>query len=348
MIKEIKYGALSGKSRAMFGRLLRRDDYMALMKKKNVEEAVSYLKHNTHYKTALSGAGEPEIRRAHLENMLKGDLINDYRKLLKFTHGEVKKLINLLYVRIEVENLKLIFRSFEAGRRDEAIIGDSLRYLSEHNGLDFTKLAMAKNPDEFLQGLKGTDYYNVLRPFVSGNGEGRLFGMGMAMDQYYMTGLQNYCRKIRSGKNLSLMKEFTGFESDAFNIFLIYRSKAYYDIGPEVIRSYTLPSVFNLKKNVMDQLIEAADLNEFFSILDKTPYGFLFQDDGKLFEHQYSEFAYKLHRKRFRSHPFSVACVVSYLRMRETELANVISIIEGIRYGLPPERIQKYVTGMDS
>ena len=41
MLKEIKYGALSGKSRAMFGKLLNRYDYNALIQKKRVSEVLA-------------------------------------------------------------------------------------------------------------------------------------------------------------------------------------------------------------------------------------------------------------------------------------------------------------------
>ena len=80
----------------------------------------------------------------------------------------------------------------------------------------------------------------------------------------------------------------------------------------------------------------------------KTPYGFLFEgQDQRLLEHKYLDYIFKLYRKYFRMQPFSVACIISYLRLKELELSNLISIIEGIWYGLSEGEIRKYVIGMN-
>ena len=105
MLGTMKYGALSGKTRAMFGRLLRKENYEELVQKKSVNEVVSYLKNNTHYHHILSDVDENNIHRGQLENLLKRDLVGDYEKLLRFTHGDLNKFIDLLYVKIEIESL---------------------------------------------------------------------------------------------------------------------------------------------------------------------------------------------------------------------------------------------------
>ncbi len=348
MFGTMKYGALSGKTRAMFGRLLRKENYEELVQKKSVSEVVSYLKNNTHYRIILSDVDENNIHRGQLENLLKRDLVKDYEKLLRFTHGDLKKFIDLLYVKIEIESLKLIFRVFEAGHAESSLLEGSLLFLSKCDKLDIPKLALSRNLEEFLLGLKGTDYYDVLRPFASENNEKRLFSMEMALDLYYLRTEQTAFKKILSPKDAAIALEFAGFESDIFNIFWVYRSKTFYKADPEVIQSYILPLIYKLKRGTLDELIRAKNLEEFAEILGKTPYRFLFQGDSQQrFEHRYGEFIYKLHKRWFRRNPFSIACVLSYLRMKETELANIFSIIEGIRYRLSEENIKEYIIGIE-
>ncbi|NLL66423.1 MAG: V-type ATPase subunit, partial [Clostridiaceae bacterium] len=115
MLKEIKYGALSGKSRAMFGKLLNKHDYKALMQKKNISEVVAYLKCDTHYGAILDEIDENNIHRVSLENTLKKDIISDYAKFFKFASVQLKEFINVYYIKVEIESLKLILRAFEAG-----------------------------------------------------------------------------------------------------------------------------------------------------------------------------------------------------------------------------------------
>ena len=349
MFDTMKYGALSGKTRAMYGRLLHKDDYQELIQKRNVSEAVSFLKNSTHYRSVLSDVDENQVHRGHLENLLKWDLINDYAKLLKFTHGGMKDFVNLLYLKIEIESLKLIFRLFEAGNQNQPFIEESLLFLSKYDNLNIPKLALSRSLEEFLSGLKDTMYYDVLKPFASEDNEKRLFSMEMALDIYYLRTEQETFSKILSPKDAKIAMEFTGIESDVFNILWIFRSKAYYKIDNEVIKSYTLPPIHKLKKNTLEELINAKNLDEFIDIVNNTYYQEIFKGDNKLFlEHNYADFIYKLHRKWFRNNPFTIACVLSYLRIKEIELANIFSIIEGIRYKLSEAEIKKYIIGIDS
>ncbi|MGI6124122.1 MAG: V0D/AC39 family V-type ATPase subunit, partial [Acetivibrionales bacterium] len=113
-------------------------------------------------------------------------------------------------------------------------------------------------------------------------------------------------------------------------------------------KSYSAHINNRLNKKVLERLLNASNVEEYIAVLKKTPYGFLFEgQDQLLFEHNYLEYIYKLHRMYFRRQPFSVACIISYLRLKELELSNIISIIEGIRYGLSEGMIRKFVTGMN-
>jgi V/A-type H+-transporting ATPase subunit C len=98
----------------------------------------------------------------------------------------------------------------------------------------------------------------------------------------------------------------------------------------------------------MNALVKARNFEEFVDILKETAYGFLFEGQNQIsFEHSYSEFIYRVYRKRFRSEAFTIASVIAYIRMKEMELSNIISIIEGIRYKLPEENIRRFVVGMN-
>ncbi len=348
MLKEMKYGALSGKSRAMFGKLLNQNDYNALIQKKSISEVVSYLKHNTHYSTILAEIEENNLHRVSLENALKKDIISDYSKFLKFSDGQLREFINIHYRKAEIESLKLILRAFEAGNVEFTTLEESLIFITRHDNLNIPKLSLSKNLEEFLSRLDGTGYYELLRPFISDNAETRLFNMEMTLDLYYMRSIKKAYEKLLDKADSSIVKELLGIEVDIFNIFWIYRGKNFYDISNEVIKSYSAHITNKLNKRTIDSLINATDFEEYLALLKKTPYGFLFEgQDQLLFEHNYSEYIYKLHRIYFRRQPFSVACIISYLRLKELELSNIISIIEGIRYGLSESKILKFVAGMN-
>ncbi len=348
MLREMRYGALSGKARAMYGKLLDKNEYIALMQKKNVSAVVSYLKSNTHYSAILADLDETNAHRVNLENLLKKDIINDYAKFFKFTSGKLKEFIDLYYSKTEIESLKLIFRAFEAGNVDYNLLEESLIFMSRHDKLNIPKLSLSKDLEEFLYRLQGTNYYELLRPFASDDKEIRLFKIEMTLDLYYFRSVQKMYQKLLDKSDQMVVKELLGVEADIYNIFWIYRSKTFYNMSNELIKSYSAHIANKLNKRTIEALIDAEGYADYVDILKKTPYGFLFEGQNQLFyEHNYIEYIYKLHKMNFRRQPFSIACIISYLRLREIEIANIISIIEGIRYNLSEKEIQKFVTGIN-
>lgn len=347
MIREMKYGALFGKASAMSGKLLRQNDYRALMQKKSVSEVVLYLKHNTQYGSILSDVDEKNIRRDNLENLLKRDLLKDYTKLIKFTRGQLKEFIKIRYIKKEIESLKLIIRAFEAGKAAYKDLEDSLVFMAKHDAINIPRLALSRNLEEFISGLKGTQYYKLLKPFISEDYENRLFNMEMVLDLFYLANTRKTYQKLLDKPDSKIVRELLGIEADIFNIFWIYRSKRFYNMEPEIIKSYAAHLVYKLKKRTIETLISTSDFEKYFDLVRKTPYGLLFEGDNqKLFEHNYLEYIYKHHKRQFRAQPFSIACILSYLRIKEIELNNIISIIEGVHYNLPEKKLQKFVVGL--
>lgn len=344
MLRAIKYGAISGKSRAMYGKLLKQDDYTTLIHKKSVSEVISYLKNDTHYQSALSDIDERTVHRVQLERILRCELNKDYDKLLKFSDRNLRSFINMLYSKIEIEDIKIIFRLFEAGHAQELNFENLSSTCATMNN---TKLALCKNLKDFLSCLKGTEYYGVLKPFISDSNKTRLFDVEMALDRFYLINLQKNYMKFFMEEDRNIVKEFIGLESDIFNIYMIYRYKSFYNMDDQVVKSYTLPLIYKLSKKTTEALVKGKDIEEFLSIIRGTCYGFLFDSKNVLsIDYNHSEIMYKTYKLRFRKYPFSIAGVISYLRIKEMELSNIITIIEGIRYQLSEADIRKYIVGI--
>jgi len=213
--------------------------------------------------------------------------------------------------------------------------------------LNIPKLALSRNLEELIAGLKGSSYYEVLRPFMITAPESRLFSLEMALDLYYFKMLQDATQRLH-GKDQEIARQVYGTEIDAFNIFWIYRAKQLYRKDKEWIYSYIVSSYYKISRKDIDRMVSANSTEEFLSAVKDTPYNDLFHgyEPGE-YEYHYWELMYRMHRKNFRRDNFSIACVISFLRLKEIELNNIISIIEGIRYKLSPEQIQRFVVGFD-
>lgn len=340
-----EYNALAGKARAMFGRLLTDRDYTGLMSQSSVAKVASYLSDNTNYGQDLSGLDLSNIHRGQLENILKKSLLNDFRKLFFFSRGSIKSFLKLLYLKYEVECLKRIFRILETSKGtvpDEA----SLMFLKKYDTLNISKLAKSRNTQELTANLENTVYYSALRPFLTGAKKQDLFHIEMSLDIFYLNLVFENKNKLLSGFDMKAIDLLLGTEIDILNLLWIYRGKMVYNLDRSVIFGYLIPHRYKISMEIINELMDAKDYESFIEILGRTKYAGIFEKEGRsFFELNYSDTMYKLHRKFFRKHVFSIAGAVSYLHLKEFEISNIISIVEGIRYGLPAEDIKPFVIG---
>ncbi|HRX42925.1 MAG TPA: V-type ATPase subunit, partial [Clostridia bacterium] len=210
------------------------------------------------------------------------------------------------------------------------------------------KLIKSKDSLEFIENLKGTEYYDVLRPFTGTGVKINLFNLEMVLDLHYFKFLYKRMKKYLTGKDFMPLEESFGVKTDVLNMLWIYRCKKYYNMKKEIIRSYILPFNAGIRKETLNRLIEAEDIEEFLEIAGTTKYSSIFiRDIDGFFEVNFADYMYNIHMKLFRKYPLSVTAAVDYIHMKEYELSNIISIIEGIRYGLPAEKIRKFVVGFD-
>ena len=341
------YSALSSKTRASYGRLLTEENYNMLIDMKNVNEIAGYLKRNTYYKEILSNVDEDVIHRGQLENIIKTDIMKEYDKFLRFTSGNARKFLQSTYKKYETESLKIIFRRLETVGGVMSAEG-YLLFLKNTSDVDFHKLIQSKDSLEFIENLKGTEYYDVLRPFTGSGVKINLFNLEMVLDLHYFKFLYKRMHKFLKGRDLLPLTESFGVKTDVLNMLWIYRCKKYYNMKKEIIRNYILPFNAGLKKETLNKLIDAEKIEDFLEIAATTKYASIFKRDiDGFFEVNFADYMYNIHMKLFRKYPLSVTSAVDYIHMKEYELSNIISIIEGIRYRLPPDKIKKFIVGFN-
>ncbi len=341
-----EYSALAGKTRAMYGKLLTAENYRDLMRQKSVADVAAWLKNNTSYRDVVSSLNESEIHRVPFENMLRKSLLNDYRKLFCFSQGNVKEFLKVALLKHEVESVKRLFRVLEM-ERTVTLVEDSLLFLSKYDTLDIGRLTKSKTSHEFIGNLQGTGYYNVLRPFLSEDKSHNLFHIEMALDMYYIKLVLSKKKKLLQGLDASMVERSLGTEIDVLNLLWIYRGRMIYNLDRSVILSYFIPQGYMLSSELVYELADAQDPETFKQIVARTRYVELFLSDKHLFaELNFNEYMYRMHLSFLRKYGFSISSALSYLHLKEFELSNIISILEGIRYHLPVEAITKYVVGI--
>lgn len=343
MLSVFQYSGITAKVRTMMGKMLTVDDYKAMIQKKTVQDVANYLKNNTYYNTVLDDINENSIHRGQLEQILKTSLIESYTKLFKFLRGDVKTYLKLIFLKYEIEELKMIVRVLHTEHNIQ-FAQNSLAFLRENDDIDIQKLLESKNIQQLIENLKGSVYYNVLSPFVVNTEHLDLFSIEMTLDMYFFNLVWKQKEKLLSGEDQRIITQSLGSETDVLNILWIHRCKKYYNIPNEIIYSYIIPYRYRLTKSQIVKMVEAKTVEELEQIVGATCYAQIFgQNKGLLLEHDFNLYVFKIYKKILRYHPFSIASIMAFIHLKEIEIRNLISIIEGIRYGLEPEQIKQYI-----
>ncbi len=347
MASVAQYSALVGKTRAMYGQILKKTDYQEMIRRQSVADIADYLKSHTRYRDDLQECDTENIHRGKLEKMLRRGLIKDYEKLSVFVPANLRSFVRLVYKKYEIDAIKLLFRAFAAGNVPQETLEDSLMFLSRFDRLNIPKLALSRNVSEFINNLQGTEYYKYLRPYLGDSEHISLFQIEMILDVYYYSTLAKALGKVFTGEDKEVAAVLFGSEIDLFNLMTVFRCKVYYKMDKDVINSYWIENTYRISSEMRVRLLAANDKETFLGIVQETPYRDVFKaGDERFYDINLLDYVYDLHYHMFQHKVFTIASMLSYLRIREIELRNLVSLIEGVRYGMPEEQLERYLIGV--
>lgn len=343
-----KYGAIMAKVSVMKRGLLTRDDYIALINKRSVAELTSYLKNETSYGPVLETVNENDVHRGELERLMNNALIEDVVKLYRFDNGENQKFYTYVFIRAEIEILKLMLRRLSNDEADLGWAAEVPEFFRKHFTINLDLLSKSTTLKELLENLSGSRYESVIAPLLSLKEHQNLLSVEMTLDMYYYSVVDKLKAELTDIEDRKLLDETVGSEVDMLNLLWIYRCKKYFDMPKELIYSFIIPNKYKLGKKTIMELVEAPSAEDFLEVVKRTPYRNTFvREAGEFFERSYKKFVYRMHQKKVKECPFSIESAISYLHFKEFEIDNLTSIIEGIRYGLSPDEIKPYVVGFD-
>lgn len=333
--------AVLAKARAKYGKFLTDRDYSNILACQSVAEVMVYLKSHTHYASVLSEVNERDVHRGRLELLLRQYLFNEFDSLCRYDSSVSSGFSEYYIEKTEVEQI-IRFLILLNSNSTEKFIFQFPAFLSKHSELDVNKLANAHDYDEFLSSLEKTPYYDILKVFKPDE-KGRLPVSDME-NKLYTNVLKHMLELIDKKTMGSERKELLSLfrTINDYGIFSrILRLKKYYDLPPEVIKT-NMDSIFcSLSPKLIDKMCEAQSSAEVFQIMQSTGSGRMIGKIGYNYAGDISpRVQHKLAKKNihFSNNPSVV--MISFMFLSETELMNVISLIEGIRYQLDQKTIQ--------
>lgn len=344
MLSSFSSNAILAKARAMYGRRLKAEDYRALLSCKTVGEVASYLKNQTAYRSVLAGISETDVHRLQLETKLRQKLFDDYAALCRYEISVGEHFSQYLINRTEIEQILHSLLLLNANMPEEYLFAMPI-YLSRHTKINLVALSHIKNFDDLLNALSHSPYRALLEPFRPTEGNKLHYTeIENALYSYLYGTVFQVIDHHMKGEAARQLRELFNSYIDLQNYVRIFRLKFIYHSKIDFVRSALLP-YGTLKQNVLNKMLAADSQEALNTVLAKTPIG---RQISKI-EYSYvdeipNRVKYSTCRRdiRFSTHPSVV--MMSYIFLTQCEIFDIITIVEGIRYQLPTDQIEKLLT----
>ncbi len=333
--------AVLTKARSKFGKRLTDKDYNSLLSCQSVTEVMSYLKSYTHYSAALRDINEREVHRGRLEALLRQNLFYEFDSLCRYDSGISSGFSQYVIETIEVEQI-IRFLILLHSNSTEKFIYQFPAYFTKHTEIDIARLANARNYEEFLNVLKDSPFYEILKKFTPDEkGRLQISDIENKLYEHVFRNLLKTIIKTTSGPERQELKSFFYTINDYDVFSRILRLKKYHRLSPENIKKNLLLEYCSINPKAIDMMCKAESSAEVFSIMQSTHNGRLIDKIGYVHASDITpRVKYRLARKNMHFSNNPSVILISYMFVAETELMNIISLIEGVRYKLDSKLIQ--------
>ncbi|MGC8816878.1 MAG: V-type ATPase subunit [Candidatus Hadarchaeum sp.] len=331
-------------------KLLKENRLMEMAEAPAVENLISLLD-DTEYRPLLSEIskdGTVDVKKAEI--VFKDHLNHRYQEILKIVPSQRKETVLRLLKKWEVWGLKTIVTAIHQG----VPVEEDLKHYMSSPTLTRERLEMltsVKNFDQLLDFLKDSEYFPVLNGALKDYKERGLSAILSALDVYYYKSLWQEILRVKSQREI-LMK-MIGCEIDTVNIKLILRLKKE-GVAPEEIDKYLIRPSYLLTEGMLKDMVYAENIKSGLEVVSRTPYGlvllnFLPQIEAQgisTAERALDELRLKVFREQAVAHIFSIAPVVLYILLKETEVRNLLTILRLKAEKVEPQKIKKNILGV--
>ena len=343
MLEGFSSKAILTKAHAMYGHRLTEKNYKDLLQKHSVAEVAAYLKAETAYNKTLAGTQDSLIHRGQLEDLLRRDMMVKYRRLVRYDSSPDSGFYKFYRMLIEVEQLLTCMRLLNTDSLESYI--DSIPgYMVDYLSYDMLRLAKCRSFEDVLAAMSHTKYKAVLEKCAPRAGEGIDFARCERMlRQFYYDEIFALIDKHYSGKQREELRKIFLMQITLNNISTIYRLKRFFNYDAGDIRSELLHSGDKAVARHISLLAEARDSNELLSELNKWKFGVSYGDDFESIEHANGQTRLKANKRHFSFTTYPAVAFTAYMFISQIEIANIVSIIEGKRYGVPESEIEQII-----
>ena len=334
--------AITAKVRAKFGARLTDQNYRDMMALGSVAEVASYLKTRTKYAAALNDIRESAVHRGNLERLLNEYYLTEMSALCRFERNVGDKMAAVITLREELKVVLEFLRYLAVGKPEEYLLVSS----AVSDGLvsfDIQKMAASRNLSELKTALGSSPFAKAIAGFAKADKDKFDYTIVESVLNRELYKFEvDFITKSFSGTAKKELLNIIGMRADLQNAMICYRAKKYFNTDNRLILPQLIDTGLYISKTARAKMAAAENADEVLEILKRTHYGEHFRKNADMPIDKLSNFIIckKLSRYiRMSTSPDVVS--LCYTGLMTIEMNNVITIIEGVRYSLPPESIKK-------
>lgn len=276
------------------------------------------------------------------------NLIDELSRFRAYMLGPGADLIDWTLVRFQVENLKIFIRAYLKNIPAKDLEG-YLISLPGEPALNTEGLAGVKSPEDLVRLVpKGVFRENLAKTLDIDRSHPRPFFLEAALDRGYFQGLIAGAERL-SQEEQEIIGPMVYQEVDIFHLMLVTRGKFHYNLTPASLRLLHVPgtrisrALFTVMLNDQDlsTSVSRAAGRVFDSVpLDQGPGTGSVVADASAAEGLAWKRLLRLADLAFRRDHMGLGAIMGYAGLRRVEIANLITISEGIHSGMTAEAIR--------
>lgn len=330
--------AVTAKARSMYGKMLTANQYAELSRKQTLQEIASFLKEHTHFGPDLEDVRGSIIYRRQLETLLRRHVFHQYMRLAPYA-GSRTGVYGYIVLETEIDLILSCLSQVLFGK-GETFVAELSTFFQPYVGFDILALANVRTVEQLISVLDRTPYAPLLQRCIQ-RGEDPLYSAcEHALRAWYFDALLGRARESSAGRAQKDLETLICGRAEVMNLCTIYRLKKFYRMPPDKIRRRLYPHRWRLSPRETERLLTADGEEAFLRLLRETAYGRYVDPDDSFLEEQLDRARRRQERRllRFSTDPQVIYTAFMLLSDKETE--NVIRVIEGVHYGMKPEKIE--------
>jgi len=257
------------------------------------------------------------------------------------------RVVEWLGARLQAENLKVLARGVATGK-PLAELQEFIVPLATPFAIDLEGLAGSDSVETFIGRVPSAPLRNGLQAAAPVYDRSRKsFFLEAGLDKGYLVELLERVGRVRQGEGL---KQLADQETDMFHLALAARGRLLYGLKAEDLSAFHVEGA-KVSPGVFGAMVAAATAGELASlaatrVIDPLPA--LKAAEGRegaltpaALEVLALERFHRLANRIFRRTPVGLDVVAAYVALKRIELANLITLSEGIRAAAAPEAIRR-------